>query len=493
MLKNRSNTNAGTLFLTILLLMFAAACSAPAPKIETEPGSHGNNDNNSDNNGANNDAIVPPHHAPTHLPQYVKRAEANFLKGRDLGMAGNIESARHYFEQVMDILMESAPETSPVDYRHWLTHYITRISEIELDYLKDREANNGETRGSFLEEVMSTPLLKPSPHDIKRMKEKVNVSKPLYNIPVTVNSRVVSFIKAFSTTRKKNIQNALNRSIEYIDEFKRIFKSYDIPEDLAYLPIIESGYRVHARSRVRATGVWQFMAATARGFGLRVDWVVDERRDPYKSAHAAAKYLKQLHTTFKDWYLALACYNSGTRRINRAIKRLKTRDFFKIARSRYLRRETRNYVPAFLAGLIIAKNPATYGFAYQEIEKQFQHTKSIRIPSPVDLKKVSALTQTPYRQLQKINPELIRDFTPFNKKHYTIRVPETVETDVLEQLKRLPSSKRYFVGWYKVRRGDSLYTIARKFRTSVKKIKHANKLRSNLIHPGKRLLIPRGG
>jgi len=222
---------------------------------------------------------------------------------------------------------------------------------------------------------------------------------------------------------------------------------------------------------------------------------VDERRDPYKSAAAAAKYLKKLYEEFGDWYLALAAYNGGTGRLNRAIKRLKTKDFFKIAEHRWhIRRETRNYVPAFLAALIIAKDPEDYGFTIEKDkeEKIFANTKTIQIPSPVDMKQVAALAQISYNELQKINPELIREFTPFDKDLYSIRVPNTVDESTLAELKRLPPAKKYFIGWYKVERGDSLYSIARKFNTSVNKIKNANKLRSNLIHPGKQLLIPRG-
>ena len=127
-----------------------------------------------------------------------------------------------------------------------------------------------------------------------------------------------------------------------------------------------------------------------------------------------------------------------------------------------------------------------------KVGRRFAKSKMIEIPSPVSMKDVANAIQIPYAQLQKLNPHLIRDFTPFDNKKFTIRVPESVDTQQLADLKRLPPAKRYFVGWYQVRRGDSLYSIARKFRTSVNKIKKANKLRSNLIRPGKRLLIPRG-
>lgn len=378
-----------------------------------------------------------------------------------------------------------------------IKHYTRKITEIELNYIKDRSPSSATVKEheGYLDEVISTELFPPSAQEIKVIRETMDHQKPQYSIPITINPKVVSFIKAFRGIRKKNIQNALNRSVEYIDEFKRIFKEQGLPEDLAYLPLVESGYRIHALSRARAKGVWQFMASTARTFGLRVDWVVDERRDPYKSAAAAAKYLKKLYEEFGDWYLALAAYNGGAGRLKRAIKRLKTKDFFKIARHRwYIRRETRNYVPAFLAALIIAKDPENYGFTIEKNkeEKIFANTKTIQIPSPVDVKQAAALANISYNELQKINPELIREFTPFDKNLYSIRVPNTVDESTLTELNRLPPAKKYFIGWYKVKRGDSLYSIARKFNTSVKKIKKTNKLRSNLIHPGKHLLIPRG-
>jgi membrane-bound lytic murein transglycosylase D len=431
-------------------------------------------------------------------PNYLKQAEASFQKGKELFFAGDIEEAIYYFDRVINILLDTEEAVKVFNHQEYIEHYTREISEIELSYLKDRQQSSGpqEEHEAFLDEVISTPLFPPSAHEIQKIQEQMDHQGPQYTIPITINSKVVSFIKAFRTTRKQNIRNALNRSVEYIDEFKRIFKEQGLPEDLAYLPLIESGYRVQALSRARATGIWQFMASTARLFGLRVDWVVDERRDPYKSAVAAAKYLKKLHEEFGDWYLALASYNGGSGRLKRAMRRLKTKDFFKIADHRWhVRRETRNYVPAFLAALIIAKDPETYGFTIEKDKEKkiFANTKTISIPSPVDMKQVAELAKISYDELQKINPELIREFTPFDGDFYSIRVPNTVDETALTELKRLPPEKKYFVGWYKVKRGDSLYSIARKFNTSVKKIKSANKLRSNLIHPGKQLLIPRGG
>lgn len=370
----------------------------------------------------------------------------------------------------------------------------TRTEQEDPEYTETGDIHEiiEQQESSYMEDMLSAPTFYSPEEEVSQFRRKLEAERPSYSIPITINSSVLSFIKAFRTVRRENISRALNRSVQYIDEFKRMFKEYGIPEDLAYLPLIESGYRVNAVSRARARGMWQFMASTARMYGLRVDWLVDERLDPFKAAAAAAKYLKDLHTQLGDWYLALAAYNGGTGRLNRAIRRLKTKDFFKISSHRWLlRRETRNYVPAFLASLIIAKIPQEYGFSIEPEESIFTETKIVQTPSPVSLKDMASVTGVPYETLKRINPELTHEFTPFDRKYYSIRLPLETDETLTAQLKRVPPEKEMFIGWYRVKRGDSLYGIALKFGTSVTQIKKTNKLRSNLIHPGKRLLIPR--
>jgi membrane-bound lytic murein transglycosylase D len=313
-----------------------------------------------------------------------------------------------------------------------------------------------------------------------------------YSIPVIVNPQVVSFLKAFQTIRHDGIQRALDRMVEYIAPFKEIFRQHEIPEDLVYLPIIESGFRVDATSRARAKGAWQFMASTARIFGLRVDWQVDERLDPFKSAAAAARFMKDLYREYNDWYIVLACYNGGPRRVKKAMRVLQTSDFFTINQTRHIRRETKNYVPAFLASLIIARAPREYGFTVNGGEAIFADSKTVTVPSPAQLPRIADLLQIPYADLKKLNPELLRDFTPSNVSEYRLRVPAAADEALLSGLERIPPNKIPKYNSYRVRPGDSLYSIARRHGTSVSQIKKANGLRSNLIRPGMNLIIPRG-
>lgn len=424
-----------------------------------------------------------------HLSGPLKKAEIYYLKGKSLLNEGNKDAASYYFDRSLNLLFESISSGSI--NKEIINEFIKKISSLELNYLKYINDISTEKEKALIDEVINTRLFKPSQKDILKIKELAVKSEPTFSIPVEINDKVVAFIKAFQSVRHKSIQNSLDRSGIYLDRFKTIFRETGVPEDLAYLPIIESGFRTNAYSRARAMGIWQFIRSTARLYGLRVDWILDERKDPEKSAKAAAKYLKHLHERFDDWYLALASYNGGPGRVSRAIRRVGSRDFYRLARTRYLRRETRNYVPAFVASLLIAKSPEKYGFEVNAPETLYRESKIVEIISPVSLKSAALILGIPYSDMKKLNPEIVRDFTPFNKKTYSLRIPSASDETLLEELKKLPPKSRYFSGWYRVKKGDSLYSIARKFRTSVTKIKKVNKLRSNLIRPGKRLLIPR--
>ena len=291
------------------------------------------------------------------------RAAAYFQQGKTCLEKGDMAAARSCFNQTMDVFLDAGVGAQDSDSKNILNDYVKKIADIELNYLKDKNSPENGQHEAFLDQVISTPLFLPSEKDVLDLKQKVNEAAVVsYSIPVIVNSQVVSFLKAFQTIRHDGIQRALDRMVEYIAPFKEIFRQYEIPEDLVYLPIIESGFRVDATSRARARGAWQFMAATARLFGLRVDWQVDERLDPFKAAAAAARFMKDLYQEYNDWYIVLACYNGGPRRVKKAMRVLQTSDFFTINQTRHIRRETKNYVPAFLASLIIARAPQEYGF-----------------------------------------------------------------------------------------------------------------------------------
>lgn len=313
-----------------------------------------------------------------------------------------------------------------------------------------------------------------------------------YNIPVVLNKRVLSMVKSYSTRLKPVIGKTLERSLLYVDRFKEIFDEEGVPNDLAYLPIIESGYRIHALSSARAKGIWQFMQGTARLEGLKVNWWVDERCDPELSTRAAARHLKRLFGIYNDWYLALAAYNAGPGKINRAIRKTKSKDYWEISKRKWvLRKETKNYVSAYLAALIIAKNPEKYGFSDLN-NTEINNFDTVFLDSCTDLAVIANLTDSNISDLQKLNPHLRRLTTPPNDKKFKLNIPFGKKEKFLSEFGKLPQSERVTIRYCKIKEGQTLSQIARNYKTSVSAIKRANGISGTMIRAGKTIVIPIG-
>ncbi len=239
-------------------------------------------------------------------------------------------------------------------------------------------------------------------------------------IPITLNKKVRSVIKYFQTKGRKVYTKWLERSGRYKAHIKEVFDDNGLPEELMYLAMIESGFNPRARSYARAVGMWQFISATGRYYGLRHNWWFDERRDYIKATQAAAEHLIDLHKRFKgEWYLALAGYNCNPKRVERNMRKYKTTDFWKLRR---LPRQTRNYVPTFLAATIIAKDPKKFGFY---VEQQIPvEVDSITVSESIDLNVVAKSVDTTYSFIKEINPAIIRWVTPPGIKNFTLYIPK---------------------------------------------------------------------
>ncbi len=309
------------------------------------------------------------------------------------------------------------------------------------------------------------------------------------DFPLVVNPDVNRFLKAFTRPGElqRRIQRGLERGGRFLDTIRERFASAGLPKDLAYLPIIESGFSTTARSRAGAHGMWQFIASTARRYGLHVGTLLDERRDPYLSTEAAVAHLADLYAEFDDWYLALAAYNSGAGNVRRAIRRAHSNDFWRI--KRYLPRETRNYVPAFIASVMVAKNPSRYGFDPDPADPLA--FDEIQVPDALDLQVLAQGLGVPAAELRELNPAIRYDLTPAGHTT-TVRVPRGLGQKATEQLQSIPRAKWAPRFLHVVRRGESLYTIARRYGSSVSAILQANHLRRSLIRPGQHLIVPRG-
>jgi len=232
-----------------------------------------------------------------------------------------------------------------------------------------------------------------------------------YDVPMVINDRVLRSLEYFQKRGRSSMENGLKRSGKYMPLFHQIFKEEGVPLDLAHLAQVESLYKPNAFSRARAKGIWQFMSYTGNDYGLRQNFWVDERSDVEKSTRAAARYLKALHEMFGDWYLALGAYNWGPGRIERLLNRHGALSFWEMMDKDYLPQETFNYVPSILATIIIAKNPEKYGFHQVQYEAPLAFDK-VPMRGQLDLRVASELIGTEVQHLLELNPELVRGITP---------------------------------------------------------------------------------
>lgn len=242
------------------------------------------------------------------------------------------------------------------------------------------------------------------------------------DIPLVMNDRVQDWLDYFQGRGRPYFERYLARSVKYIPMIRRVLKENGLPQDLVYLAMIESGFNPHAYSRASASGTWQFIYQTGVRYGLQVDQWVDERRDPEKSTVAAAKYLKDLYDRYNNWYLAAAGYNAGEGKIDRAIKKYATEDFWELSKGKYLRNETKDYVPKLIAAAMIAKDPDKYGFRNVPYESAVGFEEA-EIDAPIDLRVAAKCAGTTYEEIKTLNPELLHWVTPPQGKTYQLKVP----------------------------------------------------------------------
>ena len=316
--------------------------------------------------------------------------------------------------------------------------------------------------------------------------------EPSYDVPIVINERVEHFVDFFLTDHREYFSKWLARSTRYLPMMRKIFREEGLPEDLVYLAMVESGFSPKAYSRARAVGIWQFIEPTGRKYGLEINSWVDERRDPVKATYAAARYLKDLHEMFGSWYLAAAAYNAGEGKVSRAIARHDTNDFWKLAEYRYLRTETKDYVPKFIAATLIAKNPEKYGFVGISYEDPLQYDE-VSVKGSYDIHVISQAAGTTAEMVTLLNPELRRYATPPYAKGYVVKLPPGTGDLALGRLASISPQERHLYAEHRVRRGETLSTIAARYGVRTSDVVQFNRLSSaNKIYVGQELRIPTG-
>ena len=308
------------------------------------------------------------------------------------------------------------------------------------------------------------------------------------HIPLVRNKKVDQFIDYFKTKGRPQFEIWLDRLDVYGPVLSKIIEQNNLPPELLYLAMIESGLNPKAHSKAAATGMWQFIYSTGKIYGLKRNWYIDERRDPEKSTKAAMAYLSTLYNEFDNWYLALAAYNSGENRVRRATKLHQTSDFWQL---HSLPRETRNYMPYFLAATIMAKNPQDYGFTKKRKRKKSYSYDIVTIEKSADLTVLARAAGTSFKNLQALNPELRQSATP--SETYKLKIPYGSKDKFIKNYNALPENERFapqFIS-HKVRNGESLWYIARKYRVSQSDLMAVNKIRNrNMLRIGQKLTIP---
>lgn len=416
----------------------------------------------------------------------IDRAEYYYAMGVEYFQKGIQDSAQQAYEQSLEILSEI--DIAPEDYPDQASRVQKLLNEIEQDYRLTLM-----TTGVLYSEA-SVSAFRELFEDVKNFKKlkESNAFKPfdktdtvMYDIPIEWNERVENSLVYLQTVARDAFSAYLERSSRYMPIVERILAEYDLPHDLAYLPLIESGYNPHAYSYARAVGMWQFISSTGRLYGLDYNWWYDSRRDFEKSTRAAAKHLKDLYDEFGTWNLALAAYNAGAGRIRREIRNRHTNDFWKLKPHK----QTRNYVPLFMAATIIAKQPGKYGF-YPDYEDPLKYD-TVSVSKCISFKNISTFTGISVSDLELLNPELRRGVTPPDVDDYKLRVPRDYADEFLASYEKIPSEKKTNWVSHRIRSGETVSTIARKYGVSIASIVQANKLgRSRRIYAGKTLMIP---
>lgn len=422
------------------------------------------------------------------------QAELHFLDGQHLLAQGHLGQAKDTFNLALEVLL-AAPGGVRSEGR-LSAHFdrlVDRISALELTALA-----TGDGFSSVPFEPASIDALlaistfddTPAAPELARAVE-ADLEATAHDIPIPSDPRVVRFVELLQGRLREFLTEGLARSTQYLPMIQAVFRAEGLPLDLAYVPLIESGFKPSALSRASARGVWQFMRPTGLEMGLRHDWYVDERADPYKSTVAAAKYLKQLYRMFGDWHLALASYNGGPGRVQRAMKRSGRDDFWSLSRDAgFLPRETRDYVPMILAAVIIARNPTQYGFEVPA-PPVVAHDLVV-LPSPVDLRRVAEWTGVGIDEVRALNPELRRWTTPVRQTDYELKVPGGTAHLLFERYGTASPDEMAAFQWHTVRRGETLAGIARTLRVSRSDLAEANYLRAtSRLAVGQQLIIPR--
>jgi membrane-bound lytic murein transglycosylase D len=418
----------------------------------------------------------------------IEKVKEKFSSGEANYQAGHLEAARRDFDDAVDWMLESGYDPNSDARLSELFHQVTdTIYTYELQAFR---AGDGFSEAPAVPAAIDEVAEMTFPVDPKlRERAEVAAKSMSHDLPLTVNDTVVSYLNFFQTPRGRAIvENGLRRSGRYQQMIARVLSEEGVPQDLIYLAQAESAFQPLALSRAGARGIWQFVQWRGNEYGLKRSWWVDERLDPEKATRAAAQHLRDLYGLFGDWYLAIAAYNCGPGNIQKGVERTGYADFWELYKRNVLPRETKNYVPIILALTLIAKDAAHYGIAVDpDPPVEFDVIKPGRA---IDLRLVAETIDVDVATLRALNPALLRMATP-EDPDFVLYLPTGTSQKFSAEIADIPPDK--WVSWrrHRVESGDTLTSIAKKYRVTPGAIADANDLdRAEPLTPGEKLIIP---
>ena len=430
--------------------------------------------------------------SPDVAEQLAAESQAAFDAGEQDFQAGHLGKAREEFDDALDQLLASGFDLDSDPRLSVLYHHIVdTVSQNELEAFR---AGDGFTEQKStpapIDEIAEEPIPQPEVFDPSlRGRAESEVSAVKHDVPLTVNDPVLAYLNYFKTPRGSAIvETGLRRSGKYRAMVQRVLKEEGLPQDLIYLAQAESAFQPQAVSKAGARGMWQFMSFAGRKYGLQKTWWVDERQDPEKATRAAARDLRDLYDQFGDWYLAMAAYNSGAGTVQHAVERTGYADFWELYHRNVLPRETQNYVPIILALDLISKDPGRYGI--EPDPEPALRADTVKPGQAIDLRLVAETIDTDLETLRSLNPELLRLVTPPDPD-FVLRLPEGTAERFFADIAAIPPEK--WVSWrrHKVEQGETLSSIAKQYRVSPAAVADANELPTGAsLEEGQKLIIP---
>ena len=430
--------------------------------------------------------LKPP--LPGGIDYLIAQVKEKFASGEANYKAGHLAAARRDFDDAVDWMLESGYDPNSDPKLSELFHQVTdTIYTYELQAFR---AGDGFSETPAVPAPIDEVAEMTFPVDERLKARAEDVAKNVsHDLPLMVNDVVVSYLNFFQTPRGRAIvENGLRRKGRYQEMIARVLREEGVPQDLIYLAQAESAFQPLALSRASARGIWQFVQWRGNEYGLKRSWWVDERMDPEKATRAAAQHLRDLYGLFGDWYLAMAAYNCGPGNVQKGIERTGYADFWELYKRNVLPVETKNYVPIILALTLIAKDAAHYGISVDS--DQPVDSDIVKPGRAIDLRLVAETIDVDVDTLRSLNPALLRMATP-DDPQFALHLPKGAAGKFSAEIADIPPDK--WVSWrrHRVESGETLTSIAKKYRIPAAAIADANDLdRKEGLDPGQKLIIP---